>query len=206
MFINGGNYHQYCSDETFYGLNLAKYSGGAFRMNGTDVVCASYNWSAGAIDVLSGSFTANDLVDNAITGAFYNNTGGTINLTNSGSGLYVDLNGEIHNFGGVYNITGSVSYWPYTNDAVIEMTDGIIDFKTCGIYVSSTASYDLDYNVTGGVIRTSAYFSANRTGFNPTAGTIELYGTSDSYINQSNGSTFYDVNVNNQQMTMPVVS
>ena len=45
-----------------------------------NVVCAAYDWTAGAVDVITGSFTANDLLDNGIFGAYYCNPGGTINL------------------------------------------------------------------------------------------------------------------------------
>ena len=51
--------------------------------------------------------TVNDLVDNAIVGKHYvNDAGCVLNLTNSGTGLYVDLSGELHNFGGTMNIIG----------------------------------------------------------------------------------------------------
>jgi len=88
--------HQYCSDEMFNILEVARYGGGAFRLNGTTVTCNSYDWTQGALDVLSGTFTALDLADNGLYGSFYTNPGGYIHLyqdTNSGS--YIDLNGII---------------------------------------------------------------------------------------------------------------
>ena len=51
-------------------------------------------------------------------------------------------------------------------------------------------------NITGGTIRTAYGFFGNRADFTPTAGTIELYGASDAGIYQSNGCTFWDVNIN----------
>ncbi len=196
VIFDGGNYHQYCyTDETFNELEVNKPLGGAFRIDGTDVVCAAYDWTAGAVDVLSGSFTANDLIDNGIYGAFYLNSGGTINLTNSGTGTYVDLNGELHIFGGTMNVTGSVSWWPFVNDASVEMSGGVLDFKTCGIYINNSGTYTLTENITGGTIRTSQGFSGNRADFTPTAGTFEFYGSTDYYLSQSNGCTLYDVNI-----------
>ncbi|MCF8367854.1 MAG: glycoside hydrolase [Bacteroidales bacterium] len=196
VIFNGGNYHQYCSNEIFNELEVNKALGGALRMNGTNVECAAYDWTAGAVDVLTGSFTANDLLDNAVAGAFYNNTGGTINLTNSGTGLYVDLNGELHNFGGTINISGSISYWPYTNNAVVEMTDGVIDITDCGIYINNSASYTLTEMITGGVIRTAGGFSGNRADFTPSYGIFEFYGPNDVTIAESNGCTINNVEIN----------
>ncbi|MCD4795912.1 MAG: hypothetical protein K8R49_01895, partial [Candidatus Cloacimonetes bacterium] len=194
VIFNGGNYHQYCSNETFNELEINKASGGAFRMNGTNVVCAAYDWTAGAVDVLSGSFTANDLLDNAIQGGFYLNTGGTIDLTNSGTGTWVDLKGDIHIFGGTMTVAGSLSSWPYAEDASIEMSGGVLDITSCGIYLSS--SNTLTTTITGGTIKTVGGFTGNRTDFNPTGGTIELYGSADADLSMGAGSNFYNVQIN----------
>lgn len=197
VIFNGGAYHQYCMNETFNILEVNKPSGGAFRpINDHHIVCAAYDWTAGAVDVITGSFTANDLLDNGIFGAFYCNPGGTINLNNLAGNQWVDLNGELHIYGGTVNVTGNVSDWPYAGNAIIEMTDGVLDFKTCGININNTLSYTLTDNITGGVIRTALGFSGNRADFTPTAGTIELYSSSDAYISQSNGCTFHNVNIN----------
>ncbi len=192
--VFNGNSHQYCSDEIFNDLEVDK-SGGAFRLNGADVVCAAYDWTAGAIDVLSGSFTANSLTDNGIAGAYYLNTGGEINLHNPGG--YVDLSGDLHIFGGTMNVyDGSFpSYWPYMNDASIEMSGGVLDFHDQGIYINNN-SLDLDDNITGGVIRMRRGFSGNRADFAPAGGTFELYGSVNYYMYQSNGCTLYDVEIN----------
>ncbi len=195
VIIAGGNYHQYCSSETFNILEVNKPLGGAFRMNGTNVVCAAYDWTAGAIDVLTGSFTANDLLDNGLFGAYYLNTGGTIDLINSGTGTYVDLRGELHIFGGTMNVSGSLSEWPYLGNAMLEMSGGVLDFKTCGIIVSTNA-YTLNDAITGGIIRTAYGFSGNRADFTPTAGTFEFYGSGDAIISESNGCNIKNVVIN----------
>ncbi len=198
VVFNGGAYHQYCSSETFNILEVNKPSGGAFRMNGTNVVCAQYDWTAGAIDVLTGSFTANDLADNGIFGYYYVNPGGTINLHQDGS-QYADLDGNlIFSGGGTINIFGGNgdSFWPYLADASITMSGGVLDFKDVGIYVYDSPTYSLTTNITGGTIRTSGGYSGNRADFTPTAGEFEFYGSSDVYIYQSNGSTLHDVTIN----------
>ncbi|MCB0821917.1 MAG: exo-alpha-sialidase [Bacteroidales bacterium] len=191
VVINGGNYHQYCSTETFDLLEINKSAGGAFRVNSGTVTCGAYNWTAGAVDVNYGTFTANDLIDDAVVGAFYVNPGGTINLINSGTGTYVDLRGELHNYGGTINLTGSVSWWPYGGDALVEMTGGVIDLTSCGLYLSS--SNILTTSITGGTIRMNGGYTGNRADFTPTAGIIELYGTNDVSIGTSNGSTINDL-------------
>jgi hypothetical protein len=67
----GSSGHQYCNySETFNILEVNKASG-ALRINSASahVVCAQYDWTAGALDVLTGTFTANELVDNGIYGS-----------------------------------------------------------------------------------------------------------------------------------------
>ena len=187
VVFNGGNYHQYCSSETFNKLEVDKPLGGAFRMNGTHVVCNSYDWTAGAVDVLSGSFTANDLADNSIAGSYYLNTGGTINLYNTDG--WVDLNGFLYIYGGDFNVyggNGSSSYWPYTSDAGITMTGGTLDFKNVGVYLWNASANTLAENITNGTIRTCRGFEVNRADFHPDGGTIEFYGPLD--------GTFYTLN------------
>ena len=193
VIFDGGNYHQYCSNETFNELEINKASGGAFRMDGTNVICAAYDWTAGAVDVLSGSFTANGLLDGGISGAYYLNTGGTIDLY-AGSNGWVDLNGEIHIFGGTMNVTGTISDWPYSNNALIEMSGGVLDLTSCGITIASNA-YTLTENISGGIIRTAGGFTGNSALFSPIAGTFEFYSTSDAIISQTNGCALYDVNI-----------
>ncbi len=194
VIFNGASGHQYCSDETFNILEVNKASG-AFRVNGTDVVCANYDWTAGAVDVLSGSFTANDLDDNGIAGAWYLNSGGEINLHNPGD--WIDLKGDLHIFGGTMNVYGgsAPSYWPYSHDASIEMSDGVLDFHDQGVRIHNT-TYSLTEDITGGVIRMTHGFSGNRADFTPSAGTFEFYGSSDYAISESNGCTLFNVNIN----------
>ncbi len=203
VIFNGGNYHQYCSNEFFNTLELDKASGGSLRMNGANVTCAAYDWTAGAVDVLSGSFTANDLIDNGIYGAFYNNTGGTINLTNSGTISWVDLNGDLHIFGGNVNIYGNMSDWTYGGDASIEMSGGTLDFHTCGITLFNGGN-TFSENITGGTIRTAYGFVSNRAEFTPSGGTFECYGPSDAIISLIAGSSLYDVNINKTAKDAPL--
>ena len=203
--FNGGAYHQYCSDETFNLLEVNKIFGGAFRMSGTNVVCAAYDWAAGAVDVLTGSFTANDLVDSGVYGAYYCNAGGAITLNNFVGNQWVDLNGELHIYGGTVTINGAVSDWTWAQNAVIEMSAGVLDFPSCGINVANI--YTLTSNITGGTIRTAYNFSGNRADFTPTAGTVELYGPTDSYLILTNGCTLHNVVINKAPaVTAPVTA
>ena len=80
-------------------------------------------------------------------------------------------------------------------NAVIEMSGGVLDFKTCGIGIPNNSNTLTD-NITGGIIRTAAGFYGNRADFTPTAGTFEFYGSSDATISQTNGCTLYNVNIN----------
>jgi len=193
VIIWGAYDPQFCnSDETFYELELDKVFGENFYIDGYDVTCAAYDWTIGAIEVLSGSFTANSLVDSGIYGSYYLYSGGTIYLNNSGS--WVDLNGEIHIYGGTMIVAGSISEWPYSSDAVIEMSDGVLDFTECGIDINT--SHVLTSDITGGTIRTVGDFICSRTDWNPTGGTLELYGLDDADLSMDVGSNFYDVRIN----------
>ncbi|MEZ5195534.1 MAG: hypothetical protein R2764_03820 [Bacteroidales bacterium] len=192
VIFNGGNYHQYSSDETFSTLEVNKSAGGALRMNGTDVTCSKYDWTAGAIDVLNnGTFTvSNQLLDNGIAGNFYLNSGCTINLTNLTGNI--DLKGNLYIYGGNFIVYGGVNpcWWPAGGNASITMSGGILDFMDQGMLIKTDATYSFSHNITGGTIRTAGNFACTRSDFNPTAGTIELYGPSACYLIPSSGSLF----------------
>ncbi len=187
LVVFNGSSHQYCNyDENFYTLEIDK-SGGALRVNSAtaELYCAIYDWTAGAVDILEGTFTANDLADNSIEGSWYLNEGGIINLTNTTG--YVDLSGDLHIYGGYMHIYGGIdnSYWPIDAEASIEMTDGALKFHDVGIYIRNSGV--LTENITGGWIGTVGNLRVTRSDFTPSAGIFAMLGLTDTYVRIDNG-------------------
>lgn len=198
VIFNGGNYHQYSSNETFYTLEVHKTIGGALRVNGTNVTCAKYDWTAGAIDVLNnGTFTANQLLDNGIVGNFYLNSGCTINLTNLTGN--VDLKGNLYIYGGNFNVYNGInpSWWPSGGNASLTMSGGELNFANQGILIKTDPTYTFTHSITGGTIKSAGNFACTRSDFNPTAGLIELTGSNDVLLSTTAGS-LYNVTINKQ--------
>jgi hypothetical protein len=197
VIFNGANHQYVHSSENFNILEADK--GAALRITNpaVTVTCNQYDWKAGGIDVIDGTFTALDLAQDGIFGGYWVNPGATINLYQDGA-QYVDLNGTIWMGGGNINVYGgsSGSYWSYAGDASVTMSGGTLDFKDVGIYVYNSGTYSFTQNITGGTIRTSGYVSASNNQFTPTGGIVEMYGTSDVPVTQSNGATFYDLTIN----------
>ena len=170
-----------------------------FTSNGPNGVAtiASLNQGGRLISNGGGSLTVNDLVENGLFGSYYvNSASDFMQITNSGTGTYVDLAADLHILGGTMKINGTISWWPYGGNAAIEMTGGVLDLTGCGIYINNNVSLSLNDNITGGTIRTIGGFSGNRADFAPTAGVFEFYGPTDAAISQSNGCTLYNVNIN----------
>jgi len=197
VIFNGPGHQYVYGDENFDILEVN--NGAALRLNhiNYDVTCNTYDWTSGGIDVVGGNFTALDLADNALYGTYWCNTGGTITLTQEGI-QFVDLSGEIHIFGGIMTVNGGMgtSYWPYLNDAVIQMTDGVLDFPDSPIQLYSTSEYNLTVDITGGIIKTQYSFSDSRGDFTPEGGTLELYGTTDADLALTEGSKLYNLTIN----------
>ena len=195
VIFNGAS-HNYVSSETF---NIIEANmGAALRVNNAanTVICNQYDWTTGGIDVIAGTFTALDLVDSGLFGTFWVNPGGSLNITQD-AGQFTDLHGELHIYGGTMTVTGGAgaSYWPYMDNALIEMSNGILDFKNNGIYIYNTAA-TLTESITGGIIRTDGRLAGTRTDFNPAGGTFEMYGTAEAFISQGLGSTFANLVIN----------
>jgi hypothetical protein len=183
------------SDETFNILENNTVQ--AIRIGNT-VTCNSYDWTSGSISVSGGTFIANDLVQSGIYGNYYALSNSEIYLYQD-AGQYVDLfSTDILIYGnGLIKIIGGAdeSYW--CNSAPLDLeisTGGILDFDGPGITIFD--SYLLNEDITDGSIKTSGWFACNRTDFNPTDGTIELYGSIDASLSMGAGSNFYNVQIN----------
>lgn len=198
VIFSGGNYHQYCSNETFNILEVNKTVGGSFRVSGATVTCNQYNWTAGSVEVLgNGTFTALDLADDGIRGNYYVNTGCTINLYQDNY-QYIDLGGNLtFTNGGTINVYGGMGYsqWPNFANASITMNGGTLDFVDNGISINNSGTYTFTTNISGGTIRTSNGFYCERTDYNPTGGTIQLYGSTDCQLSFTAG-TIWSLNIN----------
>lgn len=205
--IFDGSAHQYVlSNETFN--ILESNMGAALRVNeaGRTVLCNSYDWKTGGIDVISGTFTAHDLAQPTISGGFWLNPGGTINLYNSDG--YVDLSGNLNIYGGEFNVYGGSSvssWWPFMGNASITMSGGILDFKQVGIYIYNNPSYTLTENITGGIIRTPNSFLSVNPSFTPSGGTVELYGSVNASLYTSGGSNIHNLLVSKVASDYPGV-
>ncbi|MEZ5195533.1 MAG: hypothetical protein R2764_03815 [Bacteroidales bacterium] len=198
VFNGENNFQQIMADETFYTLEVDKPLGGALRLiqgdQGQTVVCSEYDWTAGALDVMNGNFTATSLLDNGIAGDFYITDGGSITLGNM-SGI-PHLKGNLHINGGTFNIIAPIgSEWGGDGDASITMTDGELNVYPHGVEIMDDPSYTFTANITGGTIRTEGAFINYRTDFNPTGGTLEMHGTQDAGL-LMNGGSLYGLTVN----------
>ena len=190
--IFSGLGHQYVqSRENFHILEAAM--GAALRIENAahTVTCSHYDWTSGGIDVIAGTFTALDLMQDGIMGEFYVNPGATINLHQQ-NGESVDLRCKmVFNGGGTINIHADAefSHWPhFSTPAEIIMNAGVLDFNNTGIVVASQGT--LTANISGGIIRTRGYFDCFRDNFNPTGGTFELYGNNMAMVSHTTGSFF----------------
>ncbi len=202
--LSGSKVLQLLSTNTpFNTLTLNKDDGIAY-ITGSSVSCNTYIWLSGGISVAAnGIFTASHLSNNGISGSFSVSTSGTINLHNPGG--YVDLNGSLTLNGGQINVYGGTtdSYWPYTSDARLTMTDGILDFKETGILLYNTISHTLQVNITGGLIRTSGNFLGDRYEFTPRGGTVELYQENNCQVTTTNGAHFNNLKINKTNASVP---
>jgi photosystem II stability/assembly factor-like uncharacterized protein len=181
-------------------FNMLKINKGSNNViiSGAYVTCNQYDWTNGTLEVQSGTFTANDLFDSGIYGN-YIQSGGTIDLYNSD---YVDLNGFINISGGTFNVHGGflASYWPYSANAGLTMSGGVLDFKDQSIYLNDVGFSFTDI-ITGGIIRTAGGFNVARSDFNPAGGYIELYDDHTATLSHGIGSGFYEVRINKGSLT-----
>ena len=179
------------TNEDFNILMLDKNGGSLKIENNTDVSCNKYDWENGEISVVNGSFTVDDLVDNGICGKYTVEQNGVINLTNYTG--YVHLKGELTIHGGTINVYGGTipSFWGNSSSATLNMDGGIVDFHDVGINFYNL----LTLNITTGEIRTSKSVYIGDPDVHLTSGDITLYGSGQEVIQQVEGGSFYNINI-----------
>jgi len=194
------------ADEQFYNLVLNKTGGALLILNSpsNNLSCDHYDWTSGGLQISSGSFTAADLIDHGLYGSYYI-TGGMVQLTNN-DGL-VDINGDVTILDGELHIHGGTddSWWAFESNASITMSGGLLDFHDTGIYMPLT-SYSFTTNISGGLIRSASCFIGQRSGFAPTGGVVELYGstTSNFGFDSTVSSHFYNLRISKPNPRTPV--
>ncbi len=177
----------------FWEMELNK-SGGELRIRENTTGVQHYDWTQGTMRVNGGYFLANDLDDNGIYGTIII-TSGTASLHQDATS-YFDLNGNLEISGGELHLHGGngMGFWPFAADASITMTDGLIDVHDNGIKIFNSASYNLETNITGGLIRINGSLHIHRDDFNPTGGTIELIGyEEDASLHSVEGANLFNV-------------
>ena len=183
----------------------------------------TFNFSDGLFEITNNSIRIHtSFVDN-ITGGIirtggtlstvYSNTfkpsGGTLEFTSDNYGSYIDCSNGNY----VYNVVRNSSNTFLLQSDLIIKNDLTIDAgvlnpnshniaiggnwtNSGGIHIYDNDSYTLTEDITGGTIRTVGNFTGTRTDFNPTGGTIELYGSTDANLSMGVGSNFYDILIN----------
>lgn len=194
--------------EDFYQLELAKdYSYREMIIGGGIAVsCQSYDWTEGRLRINGGTFTALDLADPGVKGIFHLQDG-TVDLSQD-TGQAIDLLGEVSVEAGIFQIRGGsgTSRWPYSEDASLTLSGGILDVTDQAILINAS-SYSLASAVSGGTIRCSKGFAITRSDFQPTGGTVELYGgNSGSILSCATGSWFHHLLVNKADPSTSVLS
>jgi hypothetical protein len=189
QFIYGGG--------SFNTIELRQHSDAKLTINdGAATICHKYDWTSGTLEVINGVFNSYDLLDDRIAGNWILHNDGLIYLYDEST---MGLGGNVTIYGGVFSVAGGqqyFSYWPSVSDASLVMSGGILEFNNQSIKIKENASCSFTSNITGGIIKTTGLFHAEHPGFDPTGGTVEIYGQSDGYVGSGNGSEFYNLRIN----------
>ncbi|MDP8219911.1 MAG: choice-of-anchor D domain-containing protein, partial [Candidatus Stygibacter frigidus] len=199
VIFNGESNNQYVNETNFNTVILDKDFGGELIVsNGDELTCESFGYNSGTVRIEGGSFTVEDLADRRVLGNYILD-GGTIDLHQGTTSFeYVDLDANIWIYDGEFNIHGGYDYpseWATSRNITVYMEGGVLDFKDNGILISDNA-YEVNEDITGGVIRTSGDFLLEELNFYPQSGQIELYGNGTNYLHSCYGSYLRNVRVN----------
>ncbi len=177
----------------FWELELNKPSG-ELRIRENTTGAQHYDWTQGTMRVNGGYFLAMDCEDDGIYGTVIV-TSGTADFRQD-PGQYFDMNANLEISGGELHLHGGngMGYWPFSADASITMSDGLIDVHDYGIKIFNSTSYTLEENISGGLIRINGSLHVHRDDFNPTGGTFEFIGyNEDASLHSVEGANLFNV-------------
>lgn len=202
-----GSGDQYCNVyETFNIIELNKPSGALILdYQYANVQCSYYKWTSGTVKVENGQFLAGSLMDGNIKGNWHLVNGEILLYNMDGR---IDLDGNITIEGGHFQVYWGVapSYWPYTQNASLTMSGGILEIMDQHILINDNNALSLNMNLTGGKIVCNYNFYCYRTDFNPTGGTFEFAGSYSNYIEMVPGSSLSNVVVNKAYNTQAIAA
>ncbi len=187
---------QSCFGETFHKLEINKPTGTLNIPAGAVVNSNTYDWTAGGLRVDGGTFFADDLEDSGLFGSYHLTTNGGLLEIHQDNSQYTDLNGNLQIEGGTMTVSGGdgASYWPFSANAGIQMSGGVLEFLGNGIYLHDSP-YTLTENITGGIIRTDKSFHGLRNDYTPAGGTTQLLGGGNTLFGLPSGSCFHHVSI-----------
>ena len=191
--IFNGTGTQTCHGAAFWEMELDKPSG-ELRLTENTTSAQHYDWTQGNIRVNGGFFYVADLEDSGIYGGL-TLTSGTVEL-HQDPGNFFDLNGDLEISGGEMHIYGGdgIGYWPFSHDASITMSDGVLNVHNDGIRIHNSTVYSLETDISGGTILIKGDLKIYRDDFNPNGGTIEFYGTGDDAVLHSvSGASLFNL-------------
>lgn len=198
VIFKGVNNRNCINSENFNNLELDIPADSLFIINNSTAIvkCNSYNWTSGTVTVLAGTFQANSLADNGISGGWHlSNYNGYIKLYNYGG--RIDLNGDIDIYAGNFFVYGGTepSHWPFSHDASYTNTYGTLKFFDQGIVIQDHPSYALNIGTSNGYIITTGDFTCSRTGVD-LHGIVELTGNNNADISVASGSKLSYLKIN----------
>lgn len=181
---------------------LLNLSTGSLSLTNVNPTVSVNNFTMGGIlGVAGGSFTCTDITHSGILGTITLSNG---NITlNQADAQYTDLRGTLNISGGTMEVNGyfGTSMWGWGGTPThLNMTGGVLDFRNPGLQIET--GLPVTTSISGGLIRTSGFFVVTNSNFTPTGGTAELYGPSDVAARSDNGSHFYNLVINKNNILL----
>jgi hypothetical protein len=178
--VFSGDGEQICSGEDFYRFTINNPLAEVHFPSG-ESSCDFFDMQSGALHITGGNLVVQDMIRNGIVGKTVVDQG-ELHL-NQDSAQRTDLNGELVIRDGLMTVSGgaATSQWSNAADASIEMSGGVLDFKTSNIQIVNS-TYSFTEDITAGIIRTVGNFICQRNNFRPEMGYIELYGPGTGFV------------------------
>ena len=210
FFCNGFSWSTESMDINYLYLNsLGRYTANALSTAYIDHLDMGFNFLGidfyGILAANGGQIYVGDVEEDGLYGTFdVHAATGLIDITQgTGASEYLDINGSLDITDGAMVLHGGLTCdIGYGGNAVLQMSGGVLDVQDVNITIYDMPNYSVTTNLTGGVIRTPKNFTVYDI-YNPGGGTLEFYGSVNSYLTISNtASSIHNLHVNKTSGTV----
>ncbi len=190
VIFDGSGIQHIMTPEHFNFVNHPFGSGGLYIDSGVDVY--AYNFWNSSTMYIQGNLS----VDMCFPAFFQGYVSSSGNVQMFAWVINFDVTGLLGITDGTFNIIGAQGCLTFIDNSGLSMSGGVLDVSQMSLKFNPAAV--VSFSAPGGTIRTTGDLTIESPGFNPSCGTISLYGYNNCLVDLDPSATLFNLSVDKE--------